>query len=186
MKKLFLLICFLLCSGCGIIQEKFASALPTEKPLIQINADTVITKRYFHFGALYDREYELTIGGTGEVIFKGKTSLKDDKGINEHWNISQDELDRIIEGFRCVGFFQLNDEYGNITGTHGASNTIKIVTDGSEKTIKRWLNDEKNFTLEERDLRNLELLINKIVKAEPRIRKALDFPLEYYPSESIP
>ena len=187
MNKLILLHCFLLCSGCGNTQQKSTSFSSVEKPPLLINADTVITKHYFNFGSLYDKEYELTIKGTREVTFKGKTSFKDDTGVNEQWNISQVELARLVEGFQNIGFFQLSNEYGSLGGTHTPWTTIKIATNGKEKTIKRWFVDEKKFTPEEHSMRNLELLINRTVGAETRIRKAFDLSLEYYPTdENIP
>ncbi len=187
MNKLILLLCLLLCSGCGNAQQKSTSFSAVEKTPLMINADTVITKHYYSFGSLYDREYELTIKGTGEVTFIGKTSLRDDTGVKEQWTMSQDDLARLVEGFQNIGFFQLSNEYGNLDGTHTPWTTIKIATNDKEKTIKRWFIDEKKFTHEEHSLRNLELLINRTVGADSRIRKAFDLSLEYYPTdENIP
>ena len=179
MNKLILLLCLLLCSGCGTNQQKSKSFSSIEKPPILINVETLITKHYFNFGALVEKEYELTIKGTGEVTFKGKTSLRDDKGVNEKWNISQDELARLVEDFQNIDFFQLRNEYGSIGGTHSPWTTIKIATDGKEKKVKRWFSDEKKFTPKERSLKNLKLLINRMVEADSRIRKAFDLSLEY-------
>lgn len=185
MNKLILLLCFLLCSSCAITKEKLASASPIEKSPIQINTDTVITKHYASYGAFYNREYELTIKGTGEVSFKAKSD-RDDIAVNEKWNVSQNDLAVIIEGFQNIGFFQLRNEYES-PGSHSPFTTIKIITDGKEKTIKRWYTGKQNLTPEESSLRNLELLINRATQTNSRIRKAFNLSLTDYPSdENIP
>ncbi len=167
-KKLVLLFCFL-CFGCEMTQ-----------PPILISSETVITKHYLEGGGMYNREYEITIRGTGEVSFKGNFAFKKPL-FREQWRIPPEDVIHLVKAFRRSGFFELGDRYGGLA-VDGSDTSISFVIDGNVKKVTRlsWAMN----TPEERILKELELLINKTVEADSRIRKCCYFP--DYPSESIP
>src|SRR5947209_7066752 len=84
----------------------------TSEQKTQVSDDTVITKRYVEIGGMWDREYELTIRGTGQVTFRGKTGLGKLGGKAERWEIPREDVARIVEAFDRTHFFQLGNEYG--------------------------------------------------------------------------
>lgn len=176
-KKLVLLICFL-CFGCGTTQDKTQKGV---QPPILLSSDTVITKHYDEAGGLYNREYEITIRGTGEVFFKGNFAFKEPV-FQDQWRVPPENIASLVEAFYNTGFFELGDRYGEIA-IDGSQTSISIIIDGKEKKVRRlsWGKD----TPEKRTLKELEILINQTVDAEPRIRKCCYFP-DYYPSGSIP
>lgn len=176
MKIYILLFNLILFSTCGIFRDE--GITPTT-----ISEDTIITKSYVESGGLYSRNYELTIRGTGEVTLTN--NCKHQKiAEQEQWQISQDKLIPLIEAFQHIDFFNLKSEYGSLW-IDGAISTISINFDDKKKTVKRFWHGN---TSEEKDLRKLEVLINKTADAETRIRKACyshnDPPLDY-PSESL-
>lgn len=184
MKIYILLFNLILFSACGIFRDVATTPQISQNTPTNISEDITITKSYVETGGLYDRNYELIIRGTGKITFKNNCKHKE-TAEQEEWQISRDELLPLIEAIQNIDFFNLKSEYGTLA-VDGAISTISINFDNKKKTIKRL--DFNGTTSEEKDLRKLEILINKTADAETRIRKACyshnEPPLDY-PSESL-
>ena len=53
--------------------------------------------------------YKLTIRGDGTVVYEGKDYVNT-KG-KEETTISQDKIDKLVQEFKRIDYFSLNDEY---------------------------------------------------------------------------
>jgi hypothetical protein len=195
MKSWLLLICLTLCLSCGVPQGDAVSGKTAASPALKddaatappatqmqesargqklsAGADTVITKHYLEIGGLWEREYKLTIRGTGEVTLRSKVGLHK-LGRPERWKITGDDVARVVEAFDRANFFQLGNEYGkpfdNASG-HDAVITVGFESGRRSKTVKRHLDDQP-YSPDERALKELEQTIIKTAQAEPRIRSA--------------
>ena len=108
--------------------------------------------------------YKLTIDDDGTVVYEGKdfVSTKD----REETAISQDKVDQLVQEFKKIDYFSLNDEYTTRIITDAPSVITSITLDGKTKTIEHYHGD---FSAPE-ELTELEDRIDEIVNSEQWIK----------------
>lgn len=150
-----------------------------QSPLFNHGSDAVIKKRYTETGGLYDRDYELTIKGNGQVVMDANTYKP--KPYHAEWNVPPENFSRLVDAFQDSDFYTLNAEESDPLAIDGAITTIFISVNGREKQVKRFSGNSQD----RKTLTKLQTIINKEAGAEPHIRKCCYFPPEYA-FESIP
>ena len=108
--------------------------------------------------------YKLTIDGDGTVVYEGKDFVSTKN--REETAISQDKIDQLVQEFKIIDYFSLNDEYTTRTITDAPSVITSIILDGKTKTIEHYHGD---FSAPE-ELTELEDRIDEIVNSEQWIK----------------
>ncbi len=126
----------LLYPGCGSDASKPPGPVPTGEVIV----------RYEVFGGLVppwaDRFPQFILYGDGTVI---RNESGDMNGLMVEGKLDGDELEELLTRFKETGFFELEDEYTDVTIMDGASQELSVSLDGREKTVLVYMEDVKAF-----------------------------------------